>query len=245
MVFFQIFFSGSSVVHQYISQHFVVFQANTVNSDEKLAQFSSSHENETLFVLKVFPNTKTTGGQATSVSEDAERTASSATKVGDGPEGDDEPVQRLFVCRECKAFFNDTTALFDHQKLHRTLNATEDKVCDDNSGEAELRSTGNSITNARNADEKFTYKKTKKSYLAQCFVINRTNDQLVICKAVGVSRKSAKGSTSKVTCDLCKWSGSDSDLSNHLENRHSHVLFECAECSHRFREYHFPCPNMF
>ena len=215
-----------------------------MNSDEKLPQLSSSHENETLFVLKVFPDTKATGGQVTPVSEDGEKTASSSNKGCDGTDGDDEPVQRVFLCRECKAFFNDSTALFDHQKLHRTLKVAENKVSDVNPGQAELTRTESSITNARNADEKFTHKKTRKSYLTQCFIILKTIDQLVICKAVGVSRKSAKGNTSKATCDICKWSGSDSDISNHLENRHSHVLFECAECSHRFREYHFRYPNV-
>ena len=88
-------------------------------------------------------------------------------------------------------------------------------------------------------------KMTGKNYLALRFVTNKANDQLVICKAVGVSRKTAKDSRSEATCNICKWSGSDSDLSNHLENRHSTVSFECAACGDQFREYHLPYPHNF
>ena len=206
----------------------------------------SNHENETLFVLKVFPDTKATEGQVNLVSaEDRERTASSATKGCDGADGDDEAVQRLFVCRECKAFFNDTTSLFEHQKLHKTQNATENNVCDDSTAQAELPSSENVSAGARNADERSKYKRTGKNYLAERFVTNKANDQLVICKAVGVSRKITEDSRSEATCNICKWSGSDSDLSNHLENRHSTVSFECAVCGDQFREYHLPYPHNF
>ena len=193
-------------------------------------------------MLKVFPETKATDGQVTSVlAEHREKSAASATKGCDGTDGDDEPVQRLFVCRECKAFFNDTTSLFEHQKLHKTQqNDTENNVCDNSTAQAELTSSDNVSTNARNADGRSKYKRTGKNYLTLRFVTNRANDQLVICKAVGVSHKIAKDSRSQATCDICKWSGSDSDLSNHLENHHSTVSFVCAACGDQFREYHFP-----
>ena len=207
---------------------------------------SSNHENETLFVLKVFPGTKATEGQVTSVTaEDRERTASPATNCCDGTDGDDEPVQRLFVCRECKAFFNDTTSLFEHQKLHKTQNATQNNFCDDSTARAKLSSSENVSADAQNADKGSKYKTTGKNYLALRFVTKKANDQLVICKAVGVSRKNAKDGRSEATCEMCRWSGSDSDLSNHLESRHSTVSFECAACGDQFREYHLPYPHNF
>ena len=206
----------------------------------------SNHENETLFVLKVFPDTKATVGQVNSVSaEDPGRTASSATKGCDGTDGDDEPVQRLFVCRECKAFLNDTTSLFEHQKLHKTQNARQNNFCDDSTSQAELSSSENVSADEQNADKRSKYKTTGKNYLALRFVTNKANDQLVICKAIGVSRKIAKDGRSEATCDICKWSGSDSDLSNHLETGHSNVSFECATCGDQFREYHLLCPHQF
>ena len=102
-----------------------------------------------------------------------------------------------------------------------------------------LRSSGNNSANVQNADKRQEkYKRTRKSYLALRFVTNKANDQLDICKAVGVSHKSSMDSRSEAACDTCKWSGSDSDLPAHLENRHSTVSFECAACSDRFGEYH-------
>ena len=81
-------------------------------------------------MLKVFPDTKANECPVTPVSDDREGRVSPA-KDCDGTEGDDEPVQRLIVCRKCKAFFNDTTSLLKHEELHKTGIAIENKVCDD------------------------------------------------------------------------------------------------------------------
>ena len=148
---------------------------------------------------------------------------------------DDEPVQTLLMCSHCKAFFNNTKALFEHQQVHNKSKMILFSNKKDDSGD-ESTKQGNTGDTDENKIISNISKRTRTKYRGMFLVIKETDitGQNVTCKAVGTCKRDENEFTAR--CEACDWTDRESELLQHIKYMHPNISYQCGECDRKFRE---------